>query len=68
LLELSGGHQIQLSLRVICQLDERSILIIRSIDQSTRDDISGNWNGEILDMDEEKRSIQSFAKNGFCFF
>lgn len=65
------------SLRVICQLDERSILIIRSIEQSTRDDMSGNWNGEILDMDEGKRkTINSFSclyndekeKNGFWLF
>ncbi len=39
---------------VICQLDERSTLIMRYIKQSTRDDMSGNWNGEILDMNEGK--------------
>ena len=27
---------------------------MRYIKQSTRDDMSGNWNGEILDMDEER--------------
>ncbi len=40
---------------VICQLDERRTLIMRYIKQSTRDDMSGNWNGEILDMDEGKK-------------
>ncbi len=39
---------------VICQLDERRTLIMRYIKQSTRDDMSGNWNGEILDMNEGK--------------
>ena len=43
---------------------------MRYIKQSTRDDMSGNWNEEILDMDEgeekkkkktEKRSIELFA-------
>jgi len=42
-------------LSVICQLNERRTLIMRYIKQSTRDDMSGNWNGEILDMDEGKR-------------
>ncbi len=45
---------------VICQLDERSTLIMRYIKQSTPDDMSGNWNGEILDMDEGK-AIELFA-------
>jgi hypothetical protein len=26
--------------------------------QSTRDDMSGNWNGDIFDMDEEKKNGQ----------
>jgi hypothetical protein len=29
--------------------------------QSTRDDMSGNWNGEILDMDEGKNGQLNFS-------